>query len=149
MGDTFTQLYVHIIFSVENREKLLGEEIRQEVYAYIGGIIKNQGQKPIIINGTSDHIHILMGLKPDKAISDLVREIKSNSTNFINEKRLTLTKFRWQTGFGAFTCCHSHLTGIADYIKNQEEHHRKRTFTEEYKEFLDEYQIQYNEKYVF
>ncbi len=149
MANTYSQLYVHIIFSVKNREPLIKESFRNELFSYIGGIIKNKNQKPLAINGTENHIHILVGVKPDISLSDLVREIKSNSSKFINEQKYLRTKFNWQEGFGAFSYSHSQLTTVIKYINNQLEHHKKRTFADEYKEFLKRFNIEYDEKYVF
>src|SRR3989339_768524 len=143
MPDTYTQLYIHIIFSVKERTPLIKDSFRKELFAYIGGIIKNKGQKPISINGTADHIHILVGIKPDKSISELVREIKSNSSKYVNEKKFIPVKFHWQKGFGAFTYSHSQLTSVINYIMRQEEHHKQKGFEEEYKEFMKKFNVKY------
>lgn len=148
MPDTYTQLYVHIIFSVKGREPLMSSSFRKELFAYIGGIIKNKGQKPIAIDGTADHIHILAGIKPDKSISELVREIKSNSSKYVNEQKWTPVKFQWQEGFGAFSYSHSQLTSVINYITHQEEHHKKKLFAEEYKAFMKKFNVEYDEKYI-
>ena len=148
MPDTYTQLYIHIIFSVKERTPLIKDSFRKELFADIGGIIKNKGQKPISINGTADHIHILVGIKPDKSISELVREIKSNSSKYVNEKKFIPVKFHWQKGFGAFTYSHSQLTSVINYIMRQEEHHKQKGFEEEYKEFMKKFNVKYDEKYV-
>jgi REP element-mobilizing transposase RayT len=148
MPDTYSKIYIHIIFSVKERQPLVLKSFRSELFSYIGGIIKNKDQKPIIINGTADHIHILAGIKPDKSISDLVREIKSNSSKFINEKKYLQSKFQWQEGFAAFSYSESQVNKVAEYIKNQEEHHKKKTFSEEYLDFLKKFNVEYNEAYV-
>ena len=148
MPDTYSKIYIHIIFSVKERQPLILKSFRSELFSYIGGIIKNKGQKPIIINGTADHIHILAGIKPDKTISDLVREIKSNSSKFINEKKYIQNKFQWQEGFAAFSYSESQLNKVAEYIKNQEEHHKKKTFSEEYIDLLEKFNVEYDKKYV-
>ena len=148
MANTYSQLYVHIIFSVKNREPLIKDSFRNELFSYIGGIIKNKNQKPLAINGTENHIHLLVGIKPDISLSDLVREIKSNSSKFINEQKYLGTKFNWQEGFGAFSYSHSQLTTVIKYINNQLEHHKKKTFADEYKGFLKKFNIEYDEKYV-
>ncbi len=148
MPDTYTQLYIHIIFSVKEREPLIKDSFKKELLAYIGGIIKNKGQKPIAINGTSDHIHILAGIKPDKSISELVREIKSNSSKYVNEKKFIQVKFHWQEGFGAFTYSHSQLTSVINYIMRQKEHHKHKGFADEYKEFMRKFNVVYDEKYI-
>jgi REP element-mobilizing transposase RayT len=120
-----------------------------ELYKYIAGIIKNKQQKPIIINGMPDHIHAFIGLRPSIALSDLVRDIKNNSTNFINENKLSKSKFTWQEGFGAFSYGHSQIGDVYNYIKNQEQHHMKKTFKEEYTEFLKKFEVDFNEKHLF
>ncbi|MBM2816765.1 MAG: transposase [Ignavibacteria bacterium] len=148
MANTFTQIYLHVIFSVKLREHLIGNDWKDELYKYINGIIQNKNQKLLIINGMPDHLHLLIGLKPDKALSDLVRDIKNNSTNLINEKRFVQGKFSWQEGFGAFSYSHSQLDTVINYIKNQELHHKKKSFREEYIELLNKFKIEFNEKYL-
>jgi REP element-mobilizing transposase RayT len=115
----------------------------------MAGIIKGKDQKPIIINGVSDHVHVFVGLKPSMCIVDLVRDIKNNSSNFINEQKFLKKKFSWQEGYGAFSYSHYELDKMYHYIANQEEHHRKKTFREEYLKFLKEFDVEYNEKYLF
>ncbi len=149
MANTYTQLYIQIVFAVKGRQNLIFKNRKDELYKYITGIVTNEGQKLIAINGMSDHIHILLGLKPDKSLSDLVRDIKANSSRFINEKKWIDGKFEWQTGFGAFSYSHSQLTNVINYIQNQEEHHKKKTFKDEYLTFLKSYNIDYEEKYIF
>ncbi len=149
MANTYTQLYVHVVFAVKGRQNMISPKWKEELYKYITGIVTNHGQKLMIINGMPDHLHILIGMKPDIALSDLVRDIKSNSSKFINEKGLTIGKFAWQNGFGAFTVGQSQRENVINYIKTQEEHHRHKTFREEYLGFLQAYQIAYNDQYVF
>ena len=122
---TYTQIYIHIVFRVKYKQHFLKDEIKTKILKYMTGIIKNTGHKPIIINGVTDHVHVLIGLSPDKTISNLVKEVKRCSTNYINEKKFFLGKFAWQEGFGAFSYSKSHLLNVIEYIKNQEEHHRK------------------------
>lgn len=119
------------------------------MYKYITGIITNKGQKLIAINGMPTHIHILIGMKPTCCLSDLVREIKKSTNAFIHEKKFTDSKFEWQEGYGAFSYSHSALDNVIAYIKNQQEHHRKTTFKEEYIEFLEKFQIEYKTEYLF
>lgn len=149
MPNTFTQLYIHIVFAVKNRNSLINQTWEDKLYKYITGTVQKMGQKMLRINGMPDHIHFLIGLKPDIAISDLVREVKKSSTSFIKEKKLTKLNFSWQSGYGAFSVSHSQLDKVINYIINQKEHHRKRTFKEEYIELLKKYEIEYNEKYLF
>ena|SRR5438876_2524838 len=148
MANTYSQIYIHIVFSVKNRTNLIKRSWKDELYKYITGIVKSKKQKLIAINGEQDHIHVLIGMKPDMKISDLVRDIKANSTNFINDKRFSIGKFEWQEGYGAFSCSRSQLQDVIRYIENQEEHHRTRTFREEYVQFLRKYNIKFEEKYL-
>ncbi len=149
MANTYTQIYIHIIFAVKGRQNLISNNIKEELYKYITGIVTNEEQKLIAINGMPDHIHVLIGLKPNKSLSDLVRDIKANSSRFINEKQWINGKFEWQTGYGAFTYSHSQLTNVINYIQNQEEHHKTKSFKEEYIEFLKSFDIDFEENYIF
>ena len=149
MPGTFSQIYIQIVFAVKGRENIIAKQWKEELNKYISGIITNKGQKSIIVNGTSDHVHIFIGLKPSMAIADLVRDIKNNSSNFINEKKFIKGKFAWQEGYGAFSYAHSQIENVYQYIANQEEHHKKKTFKEEYMDFLQKFAIEYNEKYLF
>lgn len=145
----FTQLYIHLVFAVKYRDRLLKENHRPELYKYISGIVTNHKHKSIIINGMPDHVHILVGLNPDMSISDLVREIKRSSSLFINERKWFVGKFGWQEGYGAFSYSRSQLDSIYNYILNQHVHHKKRTFREEYLELLKKFEIEYDERYLF
>ena len=145
---TYTQIYIHIVFHVQHSRLQLKGEIQTKVFKYITGIIKNIGHKPIIINGMPDHVHILIGLSPDKTISDLVKEVKRCSTNYINENKFFIGKFAWQEGFGGFSYSKSHLENVIKYIKNQKEHHRNKTFREEYIEMLEKFGVDYDPKYI-
>lgn len=149
MANTYTQLYFHVVFAVKGRGNLIAKKWKDELYKYITGIISNKNQKLMIINGMPNHIHLLIGTKPNCNLSDLVRDIKSNSTKWINEKQFINGKFTWQTGFGAFTVSQSQLSKITVYIKNQEEHHKVKSFKEEYIDFLKAYNIQYKSEYIF
>jgi len=149
MANTYTQLFVHIIFSTKGREKVLSKHFRDEIFKYISGILKHKNQKPFAVNGTIDHIHILVGMEPNITVSDLVRDIKHSSTNFIKEKKFIKHKFNWQKGFGAFTYSKSQLDSVINYIINQEEHHKRQTFEEEYIKFLKLFEVEYDSKYVF
>src|SRR3954453_15149416 len=149
MADTFSQIYIHIVFAVEGRQNLLRPEHREHLHRYITGIVTHQGQKLIAINIMPDHIHILVGLKPSMAISDLVAAVKRDFSAFINKSKLVMGHFRWQEGFGAFSYSHSHLTAVIRYIKNQQEHHRQKTFPEEYLTLLEKYKIPPDAQYIF
>jgi putative transposase len=149
MPGTYSQIYIQIVFAVKGRENLISKKWKEEVHKYIAGIIKGKNHKPIIVNGMPNHIHAFVGLKPSMAISDLVRDIKNNSTNFINKNNFVQGKFSWQEGYGAFSYSHSHIDNVYNYILNQEEHHKKKTFREEYLDFLKKFKIDYDEKYLF
>ena len=149
MANTYSQLYIHIVFAVKGRANVISGKWKDELYRYITGIIANDGQKLIAINGMPDHIHILIGLKPTIALSGLVRDIKASSSKFINAQKWIAGKFEWQHGFGAFSYSHSQLTNVINYIQNQEEHHKKRTFREEYLEFLEAYNVDFKEEFIF
>ncbi len=149
MPGTYSQLYIQIVFAVKGRQNLIAKEWRDELHKYISGIITGKGQKSIIVNGVADHIHCFVGLKPSMSISDLVRDIKNNSSKYVNENGWVNGKFRWQEGFGSFSYSHSHIENVYRYILNQEQHHKKKTFKQEYLEFLEKFRIEYNEKYLF
>jgi len=146
---TFTQQYVHLIFAVKNREAMLNKDIRKRVFEYISGIITAMNHKSIIVNGVSDHVHILIGLNPSISISDTVHDIKRNSSLFINKERLCKGKFAWQEGYGGFTYSRSQLENVYHYIQNQEKHHEKSTFKAEYVEFLKKFAIDFDEQFLF
>jgi len=149
MAGTFSQIYIQYVFTVKGRENLLQKPWRDEVFKYIAGIIKGKNQKPIIVNGVADHVHIFVGLNPSMSISDLVRDIKNNSSNFINEQKFIKGKFAWQEGYGAFSYAHSQIENVYQYIANQEGHHKKKSFKEEYLEFLQKFDIDYKPEYLF
>jgi len=149
MANTYSQIYIQVVFAVQNRKALIGANWEEQLYKYITGIVQNKGQKMLAINGTSNHIHIFIGMKPSCCLSDLVREVKKSSNIFIKEKNFTSFKFDWQDGFGSFSYSHSQLSHVIRYIENQKEHHKKRTFKEEYFAFLKAFDIEFNEEYVF
>lgn len=146
---TYSQIYIQIVFAVKNRDALIHSSWETELYKYISGIVQNKGQKMLAINGMPDHLHLFIGLKPSCCISDLVREIKKSSNTFIKEKRFTRFNFNWQEGFGCFSYSHSQIDAVCQYVLNQKEHHRKKTFREEYLEFLRKFAVEYDEKYLF
>src|SRR2546421_5962102 len=136
MANTYSQIYIQTVFAVEKRQSLITPDFKEDLHKYITGIVTNQGQKRIVINGMPDHLHILIGFKPAMALADLVREIKADSTNFINERRLVHGRFNWQEGYGAFSYGQYQLSRIIRYIENQEAHHRKQSFKSEYMTLL-------------
>ncbi|OEK00782.1 transposase [Roseivirga sp. 4D4] len=149
MANTYTQLYIQLVFAVKYRESLIDEKIRIDVQKYITGIVSNQEHKLMAIYVLPDHCHILIGLNPKQSIADLVRTIKSNSSKWINESMSLKKRFQWQEGYGAFTYSQSQIPSVISYILNQKEHHRKKGFKEEYFEFLRKFNIDHDEKYLF
>lgn len=149
MPNTYTQIYIQIVFAVKGRENLISKKNRDELQKFMTGIITNRGQKLLAIYCMPDHTHVLVGLKSTIAVSDLARDIKTGSSKFINDQKWVRGKFNWQEGFGAFSYSKSQLDNVINYILNQEEHHHKKTFKEEYIELLEKFEIEYNEKYLF
>jgi len=145
----YVQCYIHLVFAVKNREALLTKDIRNRVFEYISGIIRGMNHKSIIVNGVSDHIHILIGYNTTVSISDTVHEIKRCSSLFINENELCKKRFAWQEGFGCFSYGQSQIKKVYHYIENQEKHHEKSTFKSEYIGFLKKYEINYDDRYLF
>jgi putative transposase len=149
MSNTFTQIHLQLIFAVQNRLALIQPSWKDELYRYITGIVQKHHHKLIIINGMPDHVHVLIGMRPSQSLSELLQDIKGSSSIWINEKRLVPGKFQWQEGYGAFSYSKSHVPAVINYILNQEEHHKKKTFMEEYKELLDKFGVDYDERYIF
>ncbi len=149
MANTYTKIYIQAVFSPINRECLIQPKWEDELHKYITGIVQNKGHKMIAINGMPDHIHLFFGMKPNQSLSDLMRDVKSNSSKWINEKRFLKGKFMWQEGFGAFSYGHSQIDNVAKYILNQKEHHKKRSFKEEYLLLLRKFEVEYKNEYVF
>jgi len=145
----FSQIYIQLVFGVKGRQSLINPQWEEELYKYITGIVQNKDQKMLAINGVSDHIHFLIGMRPSCRLSDLVREIKKASNGFINEKKFSRFKFSWQEGYGAFSYSHSALDNVIAYIDNQKEHHRKKSFKEEYLKFLKDFDIEFKDEYLF
>jgi putative transposase len=146
MANTYTNIIIHVVFWIRN--DYLRDEFIDDVYAYISGALKNKGHKPLAIGGTSNHIHVLVGLNPKQAISDMVKEIKISSYRFIKDKEFIKHRFTWQEGYGGFSYSKSHLDRIVKYIRNQKQHHKKKTFKEEYQEMLKKYGIEFDEKFL-
>jgi len=148
MANTFTQIYLHLVFAVQNRISLIQPEWKDELYKYITGIVQNDGHKLIAINGMPNHFHIAIGYKPHQLIPDLLQDIKGYSSKWINDRKLVRGKFNWQGGYGAFSFSHSQIDMVVKYINNQEQHHKKQTFGEEYLQLLKKYNILFDEKYI-
>jgi len=149
MANTYTQIHIQAIWAVQNRDCLIGKEWKEELYKYITGIIQNKGHKMLQINGVEDHLHMFFGMRPKEALSDLMKIVKQESTKWINEKGVLRAKFSWQEGFGGFSYAKSQVPQVIRYVQNQEEHHKKTTFIEEYIEFLDAFEVEYDERYIF
>jgi putative transposase len=149
MPNTYTQIYIQVVFAVNGRQSLISPSFKETLYKYVGGLMRNTEHKLIAINGMPDHVHILVGLKPNVAISNLVKDIKVASSRFINDKKLVRGRFSWQEGFGAFSYSQSHLSKVASYIENQERHHARRSFRDEYLSMLKSFQIEHDERYLF
>lgn len=149
MANTYTQIHIQVVFTIQNRDCIIQETLKNELYKYISGIINNHNHKVLAINGMPDHVHILIGMKPTQSLSELMQDVKGDSSKWINQKRFTKGKFSWQEGFGAFSYSKSHINQVIDYIKNQEEHHKKRSFLEEYRTLLEKFEVEFDQRYIF
>lgn len=149
MANTYTQIYIHVVFAVEGRQNLIAPEHNDELQKYITGIVSAQKHKLIAINNMPDHLHLLVGLRPDASLSDLVRDVKAGSSKFINEKHWVIGRFSWQEGFGAFSHSRSQLGTVIRYIENQQSHHAKKSFRDEYIELLEKFGVDYDQRYIF
>jgi REP element-mobilizing transposase RayT len=149
MANTYTQIYLQVVFAVEARQWLIRREYKEELHKYMTGIVTERGQKLLAVHCMPDHTHVLVGLKSSIALSDLVRDVKNGSANFVNRKGWMLGRFGWQEGFGAFSYGHSQLSRIIRYIHDQEQHHANLSFREEYVRFLKRYEIGYDERFIF
>lgn len=149
MANTYTQIFVHIVFVVKGRQNVIPQEKKAELFKFIAGIFKAKGHKLYIVNGMSDHIHALIGYNPNESLSELLKEVKRCSSIFINNNRWVRGKFEWQSGYGAFSYSKSQINKVYSYIENQEKHHKKRTFREEYVALLEKFEVEYDERYIF
>lgn len=149
MANTYTQIHIQVIFSVQNRTCIIRKTWEDELFRYITGIIQNHGHKVLAINGMPDHIHILFGMRPTQSLSALMQQVKGDSSEWINLKGYVKGKFSWQEGYAAFSYSKSHVNAVIKYIHNQEKHHKTKTFIEEYHEFLKKFGIKYDEQFVF
>lgn len=149
MADTYTQIYIQVVFAVQNRNALIDKLWEERLFQYTTGIVQNKGQKMLAINGMPNHIHFLIGMKPTCCLSDLVREVKKSTNEFIKENKFCPYQFKWQSGFGAFSYSHSQLDNVIGYIMNQKEHHKHKTFQEEYLKLLAEFNIEFMNEYLF
>lgn len=149
MANTYTQIHIQCVFTVQNRDCIIRNAWKDELYKYISGVIQNNGHKVLAINGMPDHVHVFFGMRPVQSLSDLMQDVKGDSSRWINEKGFVKTKFSWQEGYGAFSYSKSHVNNVISYIRNQEEHHRKKTFIEEYNELLEKFEVEYDQRYIF
>ena len=149
MPNTFTQIHIHVVFAVQNRISLINKSWRERLYKYIIALIQKHGHKVLSIGGMPDHVHILFGFRPTQALSKLIQEVKRDSSEWITKEKLVMGKFSWQEGYGAFSYSKSHISQMANYIEKQEEHHKKRTFIDEYKKILRDFDLNYDERYIF
>jgi REP element-mobilizing transposase RayT len=149
MANTYSQIYVQCVFAVKYRAALIHNEWSQTLQGVIGNLINESGCKTIIVNGVEDHIHCFVGLKPTMSVSELMKGVKAKSSKYINDHHLVKRRFEWQEGYGAFSYGHSQIGDVFNYISNQESHHKKQTFKEEYLSFLEKFEVPYNERYIF
>lgn len=149
MANTYTQIHLQLVFAVQDRLSLIQHSWKDELYKYITGIIQTNEHKTMIINGMPDHIHILIGMRPKQSLSDLMQDIKGGSSTWINKKNFVNGKFSWQEGYGAFAYSKGQLPSVINYIKNQEAHHTKTSFRNEYIQLLKKYEIEFDERYIF
>ena len=149
MANTYTQIHIHFVFAVKFRDGIIQSKWKEDLYKYMTGIIQNNNHKLLAINGIPDHIHILIGLRPAQSISDLMKEVKQSSSKWMNQNKLTNGHFEWQEGYGAFSYSKSQINQVINYIQNQELHHKKKTFTQEYRDFLEKFEVDYDEKFIF
>jgi len=149
MANTYHQVYLQFIFAVKYRNAVLDKKWRSTLFGVIGNLINETGCKTLIVNGVEDHVHCFLGLKPVVSMSELMKTVKAKSSKYINDHQLTKGRFEWQEGYGVFSYSHSQIDQVIQYITNQEEHHKKQLFREEYLEFLNKFEIPYEESYIF
>jgi putative transposase len=149
MPNTYTQIHLQLVFAVKHRAAVIDPAWKYDLYAYMTGIIQQHNHKLLAVNGMPNHVHIFIGMRPTQALSDLMQQLKQDSSAWINKNGLTKSRFAWQEGYGAFSYGKSQLPAVIKYIANQEEHHQTRSFLEEYRRFLDLFEIDYDERYLF
>ncbi len=149
MANTYTQIHIQCVVAVKFRQSLIQPNWKERLQQYITGIVQNNGHKMIAINSMSDHLHLFFGFRPNQSLSDLMKIVKGESSEWINKEKFNPSIFRWQEGFGAFSYSRSQIKVVSEYIANQEEHHRKKTFLEEYEYFLKQFEVEYDERYIF
>lgn len=149
MANTYHQIYMQAVFGVKYRNAVIAPAWRSQLFGVIGTLINDTGCKTILVNGVDDHVHCFFGLKPSLAPADVLKSVKACSSKFVNDSKLTPTRFEWQEGYGVFSYSHSHIDAVFRYIQNQEAHHQKHTFRHEYQTFLEKYNVPYDERFIF
>jgi len=149
MANTYTQIHIHAIFAVQNRQSLISSDWRDDLYKYITGIVQNHNHKMLQINGMPDHIHVLLGFRPTQSLSELMKYVKQDSTKWINQNKFVNGRFSWQKGYGAFSHSRSQVPQVIKYIQKQREHHKKKSFRQEYLDFLEKFDVDYDERFIF
>ena len=149
MADTFSQIYLQFVFAVQGRHSLIRKEHKEELHKYLTSLVQARKTKMLAVNCMPDHSHLFVGFKPSILISDFIKEVKVQSNEFINDKKWVKGNFKWQDGYGVFSYGHSQINIVCQYIHNQEEHHKKKTFREEYHELLEKFTVSYEERYLF
>ena len=149
MPNTYTQIHIQTVFTVQNRTCVIHKRWKEELYRYITGIVQNHGHKVLAINGMPDHLHLFFGMRPTQSLSKLMQAVKGDSSKWINDKKFVQGRFSWQEGYGAFSYSKSHVSNVIQYIQNQEQHHRTRTFIEEYHDLLQKFGVSFEERYSF
>ncbi len=149
MANTYTQIHIQAVFAVKYREAVIEKEWQEELYKYITGIVQNYHHKLLKINGMPDHVHLFFGMRPAQSLSKLMQQVKEDSSTWINNRGFLRNKFNWQEGYGAFSYSRSQVTAVCTYIENQQEHHRKKTFLEEYIQMLKAFEVEFDEKFIF
>lgn len=149
MANTYTQIHIQAVFAVQNRNSIIKTLWEDELYKYMTGVLQNHGHKLLAINGMPDHIHLFFGMRPTQSLSDLMQDVKGDSSKWINQKGFVKGRFSWQEGYGAFSYSKSHVSNVIKYVNNQKEHHKKRSFTQEYLDMLKKFEVDFNEAYIF
>ena len=149
MAGTYTQIHIQCVFAVKYRKAAIADEWKHELFGYLGATINRMGHTTLIVNGVHDHVHLFFGMRPKQALSDIMREVKSNSSKWLNESGKLSSRFEWQDGYGAFSYSKSQASSVITYIENQDKHHAKFTFRKEYMTLLEKFEIPYDERYIF
>ena len=149
MANTYTQIHIQAIFAVQNRNGLIQNEWKEELFKYITGIAQNRKHKLMAINGMPDHVHVLFGMRPAQSLSDLMQDIKGSSSKWINERKFVKGRFEWQEGYAAFSYSKQQIADVISYIRDQEIHHQHVSFLDEYRSFLEKFVVEYDERYIF